>query len=45
MAFVYGLQTLPLKDFIKIYQLKCLKSKDKSHMNFCECCDLMKKIL
>ena len=44
MAFVYWLQTLPLKYFIKTFQLKGLKSKDKSLMNFCECCDLTKKV-
>ena len=44
MAFFYGLQTLPLKDFIKTFQLKGLKCKDKSLMNFCECCDLTEKI-
>ena len=41
MAFFYGLQTLPLKDFIKTFQLKGLKSKDKILMNFC---DLTKEI-
>ena len=43
MAFFYGLQSLPLIDFIKTFQLKGLKSKDKSLMNFCECCDLTEK--
>ena len=27
-------------DFIKIYQLKGLKPKNKGHTNFYECCDL-----
>ena len=46
MTFVYGLhlQTLHLKSFSKIYQLKGLKPKYKSHMNFYECCDLTKKV-
>ena len=44
MPFVYGLQTLSSKDFTKTFQLKGLKSKDKSLMNFCEFSDLTKKI-
>ena len=44
MAFVYGLQTLELKYLSKIYQLKCLKPKNKGHTNFYECCDLMEKV-
>ena len=44
MAFIFGLQTLELKDFSKTYQLKGLKSKYKGHMNFYECCDLTKKV-
>ena len=32
-----------MKDFSKIYQLKGLKPKNKSHTNFNECCDLTKK--
>ena len=43
VAFVIELPTLKLIDFTKIYQLKGLKSKNKSHTNFYECCDLMKK--
>ena len=44
MAFVFGLQTLQLKDFSKIYQLKSLKPKNKGHTNFYECCDLTEKV-
>ena len=38
MVFVFG-----LIDFTKILQLKGLKSKNKDHTNFYECCDLTKK--
>ena len=31
-------------DFTKIFQLKGLKPKNKDHMKFYECCDLMKKL-
>ena len=31
-------------DFIKIFQLKGLKPKNKGHSNFYKCCDLMKKV-
>ena len=34
MTFVFGLQTLQSKDFSKIHQLKGLKPKNNSHMNF-----------
>ena len=44
MWFVFGLQTLSFIDFIKIFQLKGLKPKNKDHMNFYECCDLTKKV-
>ena len=44
MAFVFGLQTLQSIDSSKIYQLKCLKPKNKDHTNFAECCDLMEKV-
>ena len=44
VVFVFGLQTLKLKDFAKIYQLKGLKLKSKGHANFYECCDLTKKV-
>ena len=44
MAFVFGFQTLWLKDFSNIYWLKGLKPKNNSHTNFYECCDLMKKV-
>ena len=44
MAFVYGLQTLELKYLSKIYQLKCLKPKNKGHANFYECSDLTEKV-
>ena len=43
VALVFGLQTLLLKDFSKIYQLKGMKSKNKGHTNFYECCDLTEK--
>ena len=43
VAFVFGLQTLHLIDFSKIFPLKGLKPKNKGHTNFYECCDLMKK--
>ena len=45
VAFVFGLQTLQLIEFTKIYQLKVLKPKNKDHMNFYECCDLMGKCI
>ena len=44
MAFVFGLQTLKLIDFTKIFQLKGLKPKNKDHANIYECCDLTKKV-
>ena len=44
MAFVFGLQTLSLIDFTKIFQLKGLKPKNKGHTNFYECCDLTEKV-
>ena len=44
MAFVFGLQTLSMKDFAKIFQLKGLKPKNKCQANFYECCDLTKKV-
>ena len=43
-TIVLGLQTLQLNDFSKIYQLNGLKSKNKGHTNFYECCDLTKKV-
>ena len=43
VAFVFGLQTLHLIDFSKIFLLKDLKPKNKGHTNFCECCELTKK--
>ena len=45
VAFVFGLQTLWLIDFSKIYQLKGLEPKNKSHTNFYEHCDLTKKYI
>ena len=44
VAFVFGLQTLWLIDFTKIFQLKGLKHKNKGRTNFYECCDLTKKV-
>ena len=44
MAFAFGLQTLQLIDFSKVFQIKGLKSKNKGHTNFYECCDLTKKM-
>ena len=44
MAFVFELQTLWLKDFTEIFQLKGLKLENKGHTNFYECCDLTKKV-
>ena len=44
MEFVFGFQTLSLKDFSTIYQLNGLKPKNKGHMNFYECCDLTEKV-
>ena len=44
MAFVFGLQTLSLIEFTKIYRLKGLKPKNKGRTNFYECCDLTKKV-
>ena len=43
VGFVFVLQTLELRGFNKIYQLKGLKAKNKGHTNFYECCDLTKK--
>ena len=40
----FGLQTLSLKDFSKIFGLKGLKPKNKDHTNFYECWDLMEKV-
>ena len=40
----FGLQTLWLLDFTKIYQLKGLKSKNNGCTNFYECCDLTEKV-
>ena len=31
-------------DFTEVFQLKCLKSKNKGHTNFYDCCDLTKKV-
>ena len=45
MAFIFGLKTLSLIDFHKIYQLKGLKPKKKGYTNFCDCCDLTKKYI
>ena len=33
-----------MKEITKIYGLKALKPKNKSHLNFYECCDLTKKV-
>ena len=45
LAFDFGLQTLKLKEFIKIFESKGLKSKNKHHTKFYECCDLTKKYI
>ena len=44
VAIIFGLQTLRLIDFTKIYRLKNLKPKNNGHTNFYECWDLMKKV-
>ena len=44
VAIVFGLQTLRLIDFTKIYRLKNLKPKNYGQTNFYECWDLMKKV-
>ena len=44
VAFVFGLQSLWLIDFGKMFQLKGLKPKNKGHTNFYECCDLTEKV-
>ena len=44
MAFVFGLQTLQLINFSKIYQLKGMMPKNKGHTNFYECCELTEKV-
>ena len=44
VAFVFGLQTLLLLDFTKIFQLNGLKPKKNGQANFYECCDLTKKV-
>ena len=43
-AFVFGLQTLLLKDFSRIHQSKGLKPKNNGQTHFYECCDLTKKV-
>ena len=43
VSFLFGLQTLQLIDFSKIFQLKGLKPQNKGHTNFYECCDFTKK--
>ena len=43
VAFVFGLLTLSLVDFTKIFQFKGFKPKNKGQTNFYECCDLTKK--
>ena len=35
---------LSFRSFSKIYQLKCLKPKNKGHANFYECSDLTEKV-
>ena len=44
VAFVFGLLTLSLVDFTKIFQFKGFKPKNKGQTNFYECCDLTKKV-
>ena len=44
MALVFGLQILQSIDFTKIFKSKGLKSKNKGHTNFYDCCDLTKKV-
>ena len=44
VAFVFGLQTLKLIVYTKIYQLKGPKPKNKGHTNIYECCELTKKV-
>ena len=44
MALAFGLQTLHSIDVTKIFRLKGLKTKNKGHTNFYECCDLTKKV-
>ena len=43
-AFVFGLQTLEMKDFCKINEVKGLKPKNKGYTNFYEYCDLTEKV-
>ena len=45
VAFVFGLQTLLLIAFSKIYQFKGLKPKNKGHTNFYEHCGLTKNFI
>ena len=45
LAFFFGLQTLLLIAFSKIYQFKCLKPKNKGHTNFYEHCGLTKNFI
>ena len=42
VAFIFGLQTLWLIDFSKLYQLKGLEPQNR-RPHFYECCDLTKK--
>ena len=44
MVFVFGLHTLWLLDFSKIYGLKRLKPKNNGCTNSYECCDLTEKV-
>ena len=45
VAFVFGLQTLSLIDFSKIYQLNGLEPKNKGRTNFYEQFNLTKKYI
>ena len=45
VAFVFGLQSLRLIDFTKVYGLKALGPKNKGQKNFNECCDLTIKYI
>ena len=44
VSFVFGLHTIKLIDFTRVFQLKGLKPKNKSHTNFYERCDLTEKV-
>ena len=45
VVYIFWFQTLQTIDLTQIYQSKGLEPKNKGHMNFYECRDLMKKYM